>query len=76
MNFFGPLSVDYCVYFYAISIFFFVLAVIATVFFILGLLKSGKDRSSMMMIPSILSLYLMYFVNRLLNSMCQASLSA
>ena len=68
-TFFGPLDVTYCNYFYFISIIGFVLLSISLVTFVLSLTKrSGIDRNSLMF---LVQAFLIYFVNRLLYSMCR-----
>ena len=72
---FGPLNVGYCNYFYYLS----VIALIMLILTILSLLYSLlilKVRSQFMVMNSItimISLFLGYFSNRLLYTMCQAS---
>lgn len=72
---FGPLDKSYCNYFYFVSMFSFILLILS----ILSLLYSLvilKVRSQFMIINSItvmFSLFLGYFSNRLLYTMCQAS---
>lgn len=77
---FSPLSKEYCYYFYIMSIFFYVVLIS---FIILSLgyfiknynnLKEIKFVLLIYGIQVIVSLFLSYFVNRLLYSMCVNSL--
>jgi len=65
---FGPLDVAYCNYFYIISIIGFVFFITSLGSVILSLTgKKGFNQSSMMF---MVQGFLLYFVNRLLYSMC------
>ena len=68
---FGPLGKQWCLYFYAVSIFFFIMFVM-TAISIVGLLISRKTKLAdmTMYIFSLFNILLMYFVNRLLYTMC------
>ena len=74
---FGPLSSQACVYFYALSI----LAFFAATFIILASLVYLANKRKLELknvYPGIIiatNLYLAYFVNRLLYTMCTKSLS-
>ena len=75
MNFvdtlFGPLSKQYCVYFYFLSIFGFILLAIFIVSSILVGLSKGKGLDYYMQVVGIaLGYAIFYFQNRLLHSMC------
>jgi len=75
--FFGPLNKEYCFYFYFLSIVFglsFVLLAIGT---LMAVIKDYKKLDLKIMFNLILLLinaFLVYFVNRLLYSMCSKSL--
>lgn len=75
MNFvdtlFGPLSKQYCVYFYFLSIFGFILLAIFVVSSILvGLSKRRGIDYYMQVVGIALGYAIFYFQNRLLHSMC------
>lgn len=79
-NLFGPLPKEYCYYFYIMSIFFYVV-LISFIILSLGYLVKNynnlKEIKFVLLIYSIqviVSLFLSYFVNRLLYSMCINSL--
>lgn len=76
-TYFGPLGEEYCVYFYALSIFFgiaFVLTLISTVTYML--MHVNKINMSFLMHTFfvLLNSFLAYLVNRLLHSMCMKSI--
>jgi len=74
--YFGPLSKEYCVYFYFLSIICFFMYVITLIGIVVFIIKNYKDstkvnvsffiNSLMLIINSLLA----YFVNRLLHTMC------
>lgn len=77
---FGPLGKEYCQYFYIVSIFFFLLYVVALIGLIVFIVKKNKNilekehlpflfHSVMLTFSSLLS----YIVYRLLNTMCMNS---
>ena len=77
-NYFGPLSKKYCIYFYYLSIFFFVMYVISLISFAVFIVKHYNKVNlayivnfGMILINTLLG----YFVNRLLHSMCMNSLN-
>lgn len=72
-KYFGPLSIEYCTYFYVLSIFFALYGVM--ILFVLSgyvLMNFNKLNSSIIMnsIFSMLSAFIIYFANRLLHTMC------
>jgi uncharacterized membrane protein (DUF485 family) len=77
-NYFGPLSKKYCIYFYYLSIFFFIIYVISLISFAVFIVKHYNKVNlayivnfGMILINTLLG----YFVNRLLHSMCMNSLN-
>ena len=77
-NYFGPLSKKYCIYFYYLSIFFFVMYVISLVSFFVFIVKHYNKVNLAYIINFVMILIntlLGYFVNRLLHSMCMNSLN-
>ena len=72
---FGPLSKDYCIWFYFLS----VLAFVGGLFFAIPAIYKGinakKDASYYLAVLAIVGMYLVsYFQNRLLYSMCSGSM--
>ena len=77
-NYFGPLNKKYCVYFYYLSIFFFVMYVISLVSFTVFIVKHYNKVNLAYIVNFVMILIntlLGYFVNRLLHSMCMNSLN-
>ena len=78
--YFGPLSKEYCVYFYYLSIFFFFMYVITLfgiIIFIIKHYNNGAKVNLAFFINSVMLLVnslLAYFVNRLFHTMCVNSL--
>lgn len=70
--FFSPFSRDYCMFFYYLMMFTFLLTVLAA-FQSLYLIFEGEIGIGVGLI-NIIGPFLMYFNNRLLYSMCQGSL--
>lgn len=72
-TYFGPLSKQYCIYFYLMSIFFFVMFILSIIGVLAAAMMKPKQIDFMFVINSGLLLFntwLAYFVNRLLNTMC------
>ena len=72
---FGPIGREYCLYFYFLSVFAFVMFVI-TLLSIVMLAMKGKTKFSML--ESVLVVFqplLLYFVNRIFYSMCVNALA-
>jgi len=68
---FGPLSKQYCVYFYFLSIFgFILLAVFIVSSIVVGLSKRKGLDYYMQVVGIALGYAIFYFQNRLLHSMC------
>ena len=76
MDIFGPLSQDYCWYFYALSVAGFVLVCLVVGSLIFEILNSRKfDMASLSKYVLLTLGYLMYYLqNRILYSMCAKSL--
>ena len=71
MDLFSPLSKDYCLYFYLLSIFAFVLIILNVLMFGWNLYKKKMGSEYVMKsIFGILGVFIIYFQNRLLYSMC------
>ena len=76
-KYFGPLSRDYCIYFYAMSIFFGVVFVFSLLSSIIFIFINYKKVTLMFIVNALMVLintFLAYFVNRLLNTMCTKSI--
>lgn len=76
-RYFGPLSKDSCVYFLFIAMIFFALMVFALVANIFWIFKNYKYFNIRIFTESLLmffNLFIAYFVNRLLYTMCTKSL--
>ena len=72
-NLFGPLGKEYCVYFYALSILFFISFVLSAGFILYKIVKNPKDLSGKFLLNSVFVLIytlIPYYVNRLLYTMC------
>ena len=68
--FFSPLSKDYCVYFYIMTVILFVVLLLAMITTITTIIKSKKKTNYLLLSSNIFTLALVYFQNRLLYSMC------
>jgi hypothetical protein len=76
-TYFGPLDKNSCVYFLIISIIFFVLLVIAIFGNLIWLIKNYQKINFRLISGGLLmmfNIFLAYFVNRLLFTMCSKSL--
>ncbi len=76
-TYFGPLSREYCAYFYFMSIVFFGLFILSIIGVLSAVVMKGKKMDFMFILNSsvlVLNILLAYFVNRLLNTMCKGSL--
>jgi len=72
---YGPLSKEYCIYFYILSIIGFVLLIIVILSTLLiGITKKKDSKFYMEMFMLCIPYALMYFTNRLLYSMCSGAL--
>ena len=68
--FFSPLSKEYCVYFYLMTVILFVILLLAMITTVTTIIKSKKKENYMLLASNIFTLALVYFQNRLLYSMC------
>ena len=76
-QYFGPLSREYCVYFYALSIIFAGMFIMSAVSIGVFMVTNIKKVNLMFIVNSILILlnsFLAYFANRLLHTMCVKSI--
>ena len=76
--YFGPLSKSSCVYFFFLSILFFTALVVVFFIEMYYIFKNYKTMNMLMISRGVLilcNLFLAYFVNRLLNTMCSKSLA-
>jgi len=75
--YFGPLPREYCVYFYALSIFFgigFLFSAISILYFALTHFKKLNVMFIVNAALVLLNTFLAYLVNRLLHTMCVKSI--
>ena len=66
---FGPLGKEACIYFYVLQVVSFILLVLACIHVLHGLF-TVKNFNAFSGIVAILNAFVVYFVNRLLYSMC------
>jgi hypothetical protein len=72
---FGPISGEYCLYFYYLSIFsFFLLAMTLVTGLVAGLQKGKGASFYISLLGSSLTFLISYFVNRLMYSVCSKAL--
>jgi len=75
--FFGPLTKDACVYFYFLTLLFFFILIITIFSGILIVIKKRKEINFKLALQGVAlfcNVFLLYFVNRLLHTMCVKSL--
>ena len=76
-TFFGPLDKSACFYFYFLSLLFFVILIFVLLKEIIYVFKNYKSLNYMMFFKGVLvlcNIFLAYFVNRLMYTMCTKSL--
>ena len=76
-TYFGPLSRDYCVYFYILTIMSalaFVMSVISIGYYTITHIKKVDSMFVFNSVYVLFSSFLVYFVNRLLHTMCVKSI--
>ena len=76
-SYFTPLDKKYCNYFYILSIIFAIIFVLVLVTLIIGILKFHKKLDKFLLFNGIcilINMFVGYFVNRLLYSMCVKSI--
>lgn len=76
-NYFGPLSKEYCMYFYFMSILFFILFLLSLLGIVTAAIYNPKSINIMFVVNGVMLLFnvfIIYFINRLLNTMCTSSL--
>jgi hypothetical protein len=74
--FFGPLPKEYCLYYYFLAVISAVIFVLTSLSFVILIVKSKKIKMHMWlgMFNTLLSIFIGYFVSRLLYTMCVKSL--
>lgn len=74
--FFGPLPKEYCLYYYFLAVISAIIFVFTALSFTIVILKSKKMKTNMWlgMFNTLLSIFIGYFVSRLLYTMCVKSL--
>ena len=76
-KFFGPLSKDYCMYFYLLSVFYGISCLLGVIGIIAMAVKyrhNVSHKKIAIALASCISLFIGYFNFRLMNTMCQRSL--
>ena len=73
-NLFGPLSKQYCLYFYILSVLSFVFLIFVLITLVIGIAKRKGAEFYTIMILGAGSYAMYYFQNRLLHSMCVGSI--
>ena len=76
-TYFGPLNREYCAYFYFMSILFFMLFILAIFGVVMAVIMKGQKMDYLFILNSSMIIFntlLAYFVNRLLNTMCNGSI--
>jgi len=73
-NLFGPLSKQYCLYFYILSVLSFVFLIFVLISLVIGIAKRKGLEFYTIMILGAGSYTMYYFQNRLLHSMCVGSI--
>jgi len=77
-TYFGPLDKGACVYFFIISVIFFIALILVSISELIFLFQNFKKINFRMFMNGIIilfNIFLAYFVNRLLNTMCTKSLA-
>jgi hypothetical protein len=74
--FFGPLSKEYCLYYYFLAVISGIIFALTAFSFIIVIIKSKKIKAGIWlgMFNTLLSIFIGYFVSRLLYTMCVKSL--
>jgi hypothetical protein len=74
--FFGPLSKEYCLYYYFLAVISGIIFALTAFSFIIVIIKSKKIKVGIWlgMFNTLLSIFIGYFVSRLLYTMCVKSL--
>ena len=78
-SYFGPLNLkpEYCLYFYYVSVAFFIMFSLSSLGFLAYIMKNFKKVKTGYLVNSIsllLSTFISYFANRVLYTMCVTSL--
>ena len=77
-SYFGPIDKSNCAYFYLLSVFFgvsFALGLASLVIYIITDMKKIDKDMVVVSIYGLINAFVLYFVNRLLHTMCTASLA-
>ena len=77
-TFFGPLNKESCLYFYFLSIIFgviFLFIALGIFFYIIRIGNKMDIKTGLNLLLMLINAFLVYFVNRLLYSMCSRSLA-
>jgi 4-amino-4-deoxy-L-arabinose transferase-like glycosyltransferase len=76
-KYFGPLSKDYCLYFYILSIMFFIFFILLAITIFIFIIRNRKEVNFVLITNAIMALgnlFIIYLVNRLLHTMCVNSI--
>ena len=71
---FGPIGKEYCMYFYFLSVFAYILFIMALVSVMMMAMK-GKVKNMLNAFIVVFQPFLLYFVNRIFYSVCVNSLA-
>ena len=71
---FGPIGKEYCMYFYFLSVFAYILFIMALVSVMMMAMK-GKVKNMLNAFIVVFQPFLLYFVNRIFYSICVNSLA-
>ena len=70
----GPLSQDFCLYFYILAILLFISFILSIIQIAFSLFKNKSITIQHIILP--INAFVLYFVNRILYNMCQNSIPA
>jgi hypothetical protein len=76
-QYFGPFPVEYCVYFYTLSVLFGIAFVVSVLSMVLFMVYNYKKVNTTLIVNYIMllsNIFIAYFTNRLLNTMCVNSI--
>ncbi len=71
---YGPLPVKYCLYYYIMSVIMFLSFIIVLGNLLFNLIRRKSDGTMILQLNLIITIFIGYFTNRLLYSMCAGSL--
>jgi hypothetical protein len=71
---YGPLPVKYCLYYYIMSVIMFLSFIVVLGNLLFNLIRRKSDGTMILQLNLIITIFIGYFTNRLLYSMCAGSL--